>query len=78
MTLATTSKASIAREGWNREQEGAFNHCLNQKIMLSKLNDDSSTNNLWIWLADAYRYVDSGCSMDALENEIDGSLSNGF
>ena len=46
--------------------------------MLSKLNDDSSTNNLWIWLADAYQYVDSRCSMDALENEINRSLSNGF
>ena len=46
--------------------------------MLSKLNDDSSTNDLWIWRADAYRYVNSGCSMDALENEIDRSLSNGF
>ena len=46
--------------------------------MLLKLNDDSSTNDLWIWPADAYRYVDSGCSMSALENEIDRSLSNGF
>ena len=46
--------------------------------MLLKLNDDSSTNDLWIWLADAYRYVNSGCSMDALENGINRSLSNGF
>ena len=46
--------------------------------MLSKLNDDSSTNDLWIWLADTYHYVDSGCSMSALKNEIDRSLSNGF
>ena len=29
-------------------------------------------------MADAYRYVDSGCLMSALENEIDRSLSNGF
>ena len=29
-------------------------------------------------VADAYRYVDSGCSMDTLENEINRSLSNGF
>ena len=42
------------------------------------MNDDSSTNDLWIWLADAYRYVNSGCSIDALENEINRSLSNGF
>ena len=46
--------------------------------MLSKLNDDSSTNDLWIWLADAYQYVNSWCLMDALENEIDRSLPNGF
>ena len=44
--------------------------------MLSKLNEDSSTNDQWIWLADAYRYVDSGCSMDALENEIDESQTD--
>ena len=55
MTLVTTSEAGTARKGQNREQEGTFNHCLNQKIMLLKLNDDSSTNDLWIWLADAYR-----------------------
>ena len=59
-------------------QEGIFDHCVNKKITLSKLNDDSSTNNLWIWLADACQYVNSECSMDALENEIDRSLSNGF
>ena len=78
VTLVTTSKASTTREGWNREQEGTFAHHLNQKITLSKLNDDSSTNDLWIWLADAYRYVNSGCSVDALENEIDSSFLNGF
>ena len=42
------------------------------------MNDDSSTNNLWIWLANAYQYVDSGCLMSALENEINQSLFNGF
>ena len=78
MTSVTTSKASTAREGQNREQEGTFDCHLNQKITLLKLNDDSSTNDLWIWLADAYRYVNSGCSMDALENEIDRSLLKGF
>ena len=78
VTSVSVSKASIAREEKNREQNGTFDHCLNQKITLSKLNDDSSTNDLWIWLADAYLYVDSGCLMSALENEIDKSLSNGF
>ena len=72
------SKASTAREEQNREPEGTFNHHLNQKITLSKLNDDSSTNDLWIWLADAYCYVDSRCLISALENEIDRRLSNGF
>ena len=69
----SVSEASTTREGQNREPEGTFNHCLNQKIMLSKLNDDSSTNDLWIWLADAYCYVDSRCSMSALDNEIIGA-----
>ena len=67
MTSVTTSGASTAREGWNREQEGTFDYCLNQKITLSKLSDDSSTNDLWIWQADAYQYVNSGCLMDALK-----------
>ena len=74
----SVSKVSTAKEGQNREPEGTFDHCLNGKIMLLKLNDDSSTNDLWIWLADAYHYVNSRCLMSALENEINSSLSNGF
>ena len=54
----TTSEASTAGEGLNREQEGTFDHCRNQKITLSKLNDDSSTNNLWIWLRDHHQHCD--------------------
>ena len=54
VTSVTTSKASTTKEGWNREKEGTFDHHLNQKIMLSKLNDNSSTKDLWIWQADAY------------------------
>ena len=53
-TSVSASKASTIREGQNRELEVTFDHHLNQKITLSKLNDDSSTNDLWIWLADAY------------------------
>ena len=45
--------------------------------MLSKIHY-STTNDLWIWLVDAYQYVDSRCPMGALKNEIDESLSNGF
>ena len=78
VTSVSASEASTIRKRQNQETEGTINHHLNQKIMLSKLNDDSSTNDLGIWLADAYRYVDSRCSMSALENEIDKSLSNGF
>ena len=74
----SVSEASTTREGQNREPEGTFDHHLNQKITLSKLNDDSSTNDLWIWLADAYPYVDSGCLMTALKNETVRSLSNVF
>ena len=29
VTLVTTSEASTAREGWNREQEGTFDYHLN-------------------------------------------------
>ena len=54
VTLVSTSEVRTAREGQNKEQEGTFDHHLNQKITSSKLNDDSSTNDLWIWLADAY------------------------
>ena len=78
VTSVSVSKASTAREQQDKEKDGTFDHCLNQKITLSKLNDDSSTNDLWIWLANAYQYVDSGCSMSALENEIDRSLFNGI
>ena len=78
VTLVSTSKVSTPGEGRNRVQEGTFDHCLNQKITLLKLNENSSTNDLWIWLADAYQYVNTGCLMDALENEINRSLSNGF
>ena len=49
ITLVSVSEASTAREGQNREPEGTFDCCLNQKITLLKLNDDSSTNNLWIF-----------------------------
>ena len=78
VTSASVSGANTAREEQSREQDGTFDHHLNQKITLPKLNDDSSTNDCWIWLADVYRYVDSGCLMSALGNEIDRSLSNGF
>ena len=78
ITLVSVSEASTIRGEQKREQDMTFDHCLNQKIMLSKMNDDSSTKDLWIWLADAYWYVDSDCLMSALENEIDRSLSNGF
>ena len=37
-----------------------------------------STNDQWIRLADVRRYIDSGCSMDILESEVDKSLLNGF
>ena len=48
ITSVSVSKASTTREGQNREPEGTFDRHLNQKIMLSKLNDDSSTNDLCI------------------------------
>ena len=75
MTSITTSEASATRQ---RQTKGTFDRCINQKITLPKLNDDSSTNNQWIWLADVRIYVNSGCSMDILESEINKSLLNGF
>ena len=75
MMSVATSKASVTRE---RQTEGTFNRHINQKITLPKLNDDSSTNDQCIWLVDVRRYIDSGCSMDILESEIEKSLSNGF
>ena len=54
VTSVSASEASITKEGQNREQEGIFDCRLNQKITLLKLNDDSSTNDLWICLANAY------------------------
>ena len=74
MTSVTTSKASVTRK---RQTEGIFNRHINQKITLPKLNDDSSTNDQWIWLADVRRYINSGCFMDILESKINKSLSNG-
>ena len=46
ITSVLVSEVSTTREGQNREPEGTFDCHLNQKIMLSKLNDDSSTNDL--------------------------------
>ena len=57
---------------------GTYDQRIYQKVTLPKLNDESSTNDQWIWLADVHRYIDSGCSMSILESEIDKSLSNGF
>ena len=51
---------------------------INCKVALPKLNDESSTNDQWIWLANVHRYIDSGCSINMLESEIDKSVSNGF
>ena len=73
-TSEATTKGGQRGERW----EGTFDRCLNWKITLSKLNDDSSTNDQWIWLPDVQRYINSGCSMDILESEIDRSLSNRF
>ena len=58
--------------------QGTFDRHINCKVALPKLNDESSTNDQWIWLADVNRYIDSGCSMSILESEIDKSLLNGF
>ena len=75
MTMSEATTRDAQQEG---SQEGTFDQCLNWKITLSKLNDNSNTNDQWIWLADVQRYIDSGCSMNILESKIDRSLLNGF
>ena len=71
MTSGVTSSASID-EGC--QTGGTYDQRINRKVSLPKLNDESSTNDQWIWLADVHRYID----MSILESEIDKSLSNGF
>ena len=75
MMSATTSGASTPME---RQTWGTFDRCINHKVVLPKLNDESSMNDQWIWLANVHRCIDSGCSMSILESEIDKSLLNGF
>ena len=75
MTSAATSGFSTPME---RQTRGTFDRCINHKVALPKLNDESSTNDQWIWLANIRRYIDSGCSMSILESKIDKSLLNGF
>ena len=75
MTSRATSNVSISEEC---QTGGTYDQRINRKVALPKLNDESSTNDQWIWLADVHHYIDSGCSMSILESEIDKSLSNGF
>ena len=75
MTSGVTSNVSID-EG--HRTGGTYNQHINRKVSLPKLNDDSSTNDQWIWLTDVHCYIDSCCSMSIPESEIDKSLSNGF
>ena len=75
MMSAVTSNTSAHEE---QQTGGSFDQCINRKVTLPKLNDESSTNDQWIWLADVHCYIDLGCSMSILESEIDKSLSNGF
>ena len=75
MTSAATSNTSACEE---QQTGGTFDQHINRNVVLPKLNDESSTNDQWIWLADVHHYINSGCSMSILESEIDKSLSNGF
>ena len=75
MTSAVTSNTNVHEE---RQTGGTFDQHMNRKVTLPKLNDESSTNDQWIWLADVHCYIDLGCSMSILESKIDKSLSNGF
>ena len=50
---------------------GTYDQRINRKVTLPKLNDKSSINDQWIWLADVHCYINSSCSMSILESEID-------
>ena len=71
MTSRATSNVSI---GDKYRTGGTYDQHINRKVALPKLNDESSTNDQWIWLADVCCYIDSGCSMGILESEIDEEL----
>ena len=75
MMSVATSSTSTHEE---RQTGGTLHRHINRKVTLPKLNDDSSTNDQWIWLVDVCQYIDSRCSMSILESEIDKSLLNGF
>ena len=75
MMSRVTLNVSIGEE---HRMGGTYNQHINRKVTLPKLNNESSTNDQWTWLADVRRYIDSGCSMSILESEINKSLSNGF
>ena len=47
MTFVTTSGASTPME---RQTKGTFDRCINHKVTLPKLNDESSMNDQWIWV----------------------------
>ena len=51
MTSVVTLSTSTCEEWQNG---GTFNRHINRKVALPKLNDDSSTNDQWIWLADVH------------------------
>ena len=53
MTSAATSGASTPME---RQTRGTFDRGMNHKVVLPKLNDESSMNDQWIWLADVHRH----------------------
>ena len=75
MTSRATSNTSNGEEC---RTGGTYDQCINRKVALPKLNDESSTNDQWIWLADIHHYINSGCSISILESEIDKSLSKRF
>ena len=75
MTSVATSNTSALEE---QETRGTFYRSIKRKVILPKLNDKSSTNDQWIWLADIHCYINFRCSMSILESKIDKSLLKGF
>ena len=80
MDSASMTSVATLSTGTREELQtgGTLDRHINRKVALPKLNDNSSTNDQLIWLADVHQYIDSRCSMGILESDIDKSLLSGF
>ena len=59
-----------------RQQEGAYDSKLDWRIFLSKLTDDSTEEDCWMWRADALTLIEKGYSEKAIEAKMRKSLAS--